>query len=59
MPSYGEKQVPAGMKKNCNPNYFKPAGTRSMESRLTNVKTGLKIENIEYKGNAVLRANKG
>ena len=59
MPSYGEKQIPAGKKKNCNPNYFKPMGTRSMESWLTNVKTDLKVENIEYKGNAVLRANRG
>ena len=59
MPSYGEKQVPAGMKKNCNPNYFKPMGKRSMESGLTNVKVDLKVENIEYKGNAVLRANRG
>ena len=59
MPSYGEKQMPAGKKKNCNPNYFKKMGTRSMESRMTNVKTDLKVSNIEYKGNAVLRANKG
>ena len=34
-------------------------GTRSMESRMTNVKVDLKVENLEYKGNAVLRANKG
>ena len=59
MPEYGKKQVPAGMKKNCNPNYFKPMGERSMESRMTTVKTDLKIENLEYKGNAVIRTNKG
>ena len=59
MPSYGEKQIPAGKKKNCNPNYFKPMGTRSMESRMTTEKTDLKVENIEYKGNAVLRADRG
>ena len=59
MPSKGYKQIPAGKKKNCNTNYFKPMGTRSMESRMTNVKVDLKVENLEYKGNAVLRANKG
>ena len=59
MPSEGYKQIPACKKKNCNPNYFKPMGTRSMESRMTNVKVDLKVENLEYKGNAVLRANKG
>jgi len=49
--------MPAGKKKNCNPNYYKPMGTRSMESRSAVIKTDLKIENLEYKGNAALRAN--
>ena len=57
MPSYGEKQMPAGKKKNCNPNYYKPMGTSSMESRSAVIKTDLRIENVEYKGNAALRAN--
>ena len=39
------------------PNYYKPMGTRSMESRSAVIKTDLKIENLEYKGNAALRAN--
>jgi hypothetical protein len=59
MPSEGYKQIPAGKKKKCNMNYYKPMGTRSMESRLTTIKTDLKVENLEYKGNAVLRANRG
>jgi hypothetical protein len=56
MPSYGEKQKSAGM------NLSKPAkkaGTLKMESRNTTIKSTLKIDtNCEYKGNAVLNANK-
>jgi len=57
MPSYGEKQKPAGVQLPC-PERCKPVGERSMESRLTNVKIDLKVDNIEYKGNTVLRANR-
>jgi|TARA_E500000305_G_scaffold440_1_gene355 hypothetical protein len=58
MPSYGEKQMPAGRKKMCNPNYYKPIGTRTMKSRDKTIVTDLEIERLEYKGNAVLNANK-
>jgi len=56
MPSYGEKQMPAG--KECKPCLGPLAGQRSMQSRDVSIKTSLKLDNIEYKGNAVLRANK-
>jgi hypothetical protein len=57
MPSYGEKQKPAGV------NITKPAkdlGTRNMKSRNSNVASSLKIDNIPHKlqSNAVLNANK-
>ena len=58
MPSYGEKQMPAGRNKMCNPNYYKPIGTRTMKSRDKTIVTDLEIERLEYKGNAVLNANK-
>jgi len=58
MPSYGQKQMPAGRKKMCNPNYYKPIGTRAMKSRDKTIVTDLEIERLEYKGNAVLNANK-
>lgn len=55
MPSYGEKQVPAGKKCACS---AKPIpGHRSMSSRDRSIISDLSIDNIEYKGNAVLRAN--
>ena len=57
MPSYGKTQMPAGRKKSCNHNYYKSKGTVSMESRDKTIITDLKIENLEYKGNAVMRAN--
>lgn len=56
MPSYGEKQIPAG--KECKPCLGPLAGQRSMQSRDMSIKTSLKLDNIEYKGNAVLRANR-
>ena len=60
MPSYGEQQIPAGRKKYCNPNYYKGASEeRVMRSRDVNVIPDLEIDNIQYKGNAVLRANRG
>ena len=56
MPSYGEKQMPAGVKLQCG----KPiVGTRTMESNNAVVTPTLKrIDNIPYKGNAVLNANR-
>jgi len=56
MPSYGEKQKPAGKKLKCNQ---KPLGTRIMVSNNSTIMPTLRhIDNIEYKGNAVLNANK-
>ena len=56
MPSYGEKQQPAGYAKPCG--CGKPAGVRSMVSSNKNIDTGLSIDSPEYKGNAVLNAQK-
>tara|TARA_R100001509_G_C4712065_1_gene163666 strand:- start:355 stop:522 length:168 start_codon:yes stop_codon:yes gene_type:complete len=55
MPTYGEKQIPAGVDKSP---VIKPLGTREMESRQTNVETTLRIDNCPYKGNAALNANR-
>jgi len=55
MPSYGEKQKPAG--KDISPKN-KPLEERSMVSRNTTIKTTLKIDNCEYKGNATLNAQR-
>jgi hypothetical protein len=55
MPSYGEKQKSAGIdisKAN------KLVGERKMVSKDMTIKTTLKIDNCEYKGNPVLNANK-
>jgi hypothetical protein len=55
MPSYGQKQIPAGKKCKCS---AKPMpGHRSMNSRDKNIISDLSIDNIPYKGNVVLRAN--
>ncbi len=51
MPSYGEKQKPAGVKKADMP---KCGTVKSMRRELK----GFKIVSPEYKGNAVLNANK-
>ena len=57
MPSYGKQQIPAGKKRACNP---KPMpGHRVMKSRDTNIISDLEVDNIPYKGNVVLRANRG
>ena len=53
MPTYGEKQKPAGVNKSP---MQKPLGKRVMESRNTNIKSSLSIDNCAYKGNAVLNA---
>tara|TARA_Y100000114_G_scaffold52738_1_gene48138 strand:- start:514 stop:684 length:171 start_codon:yes stop_codon:yes gene_type:complete len=56
MPSIGQYQKPAGKKLKCN---MKPLGTRVMKSNNSTITPTLKkIDNIEYKGNAVLLANK-
>lgn len=56
MPSYGEKQKPAGKKCACS---AKPIpGHRVMKSRDVNIISDLEVDNIMYKGNVVLRANK-
>ena len=55
MPSYGEKQQPAG--KDISP-AMKPIGTRTMRSRNATIKTSLSLKNCEYKGNPVLNAQK-
>jgi len=56
MPSYGENQKPAGYAKKCG---CGPVGTRTMMSNKSNVTPTLKsIDNIPYKGNAVLNANR-
>ena len=56
MPSYGMKQKPAGKKMACG---CKPLGTRVMKSNTSTITPSLKkIDNITYKGNAVLNANK-
>ena len=55
MPTYGETQQPAGVDKSpAN----KPLGRRTMDSRNVNIETSLIIDNVPYKGNAVLNANK-
>jgi|TARA_R110002073_G_scaffold122115_1_gene265106 hypothetical protein len=56
MPSYGKKQKPAGKECYC----AKPiVGTRVMVSNNSTIMPTLKrIDNIPYKGNAVLNANK-
>ncbi len=60
MPSYGKQQIPEGKKKMCNHNYYKGASEhRVMKSRDRNIISDLEIDNIPYKGNVVLRANRG
>ena len=58
MPSYGEKQKQAGVKIDCSKKCM-PAEDRTMRSRSSNIAPGLTIDNIPYKGNAALEANKG
>ena len=53
MPSYGEKQKPAGVKLS-TPKRCMPVGERTMRSRNSNVAPGLTVNNIPYKGNANL-----
>ena len=58
MPTYGEEQKTAGVKLK-TPNRCKRVEKGSMKSRASNIATALTIDNIEYKGNANLLANKG
>ena len=55
MPTYGKVQQPAGVDKSPAK---KPLGRRTMDSRDTNIETSLIIDDIPYKGNAVLNANR-
>jgi|TARA_R110000824_G_scaffold39884_7_gene120063 hypothetical protein len=60
MPSYNGKRVnpstyTAGFAIKCG--CTKP-GDRTMKSNNTTIKPTLKIDSVEYKGNAVLNANK-
>mgnify|MGYP000190389215 CR=1 FL=1 len=56
MPSEGMYQKPAGKKLNCG---CKPLGTRVMKSNNSTITPSLeRIDNIPYKGNAVLNAQK-
>ena len=55
MPTYGEQQIPAGVDKSP---VQKPLGKRIMDSRDINIEPTLKIDNVPYKGNTVLNAQK-
>ena len=55
MPTYGEKQNPAGVDRSPAQ---KPLGKRIMTSRDRNIKSDLSIDNIPYQGNSVLNAQK-
>lgn len=57
MPSYGQSQQPAGkvLLDKCKP----VVGTRIMKSNNSTITPNLKqIDNIPYKGNAVINANR-
>jgi len=56
MPSYGQQQKPAGKKCACSAKSM--PGHRVMKSRDVNIISDLEIDNIPYKGNVVLRANR-
>ena len=57
MPTYGKKQMPAG-KELSTPKRCMPVGDRTMKSKDGTIAPGLTINNIPYKGNAVLNANR-
>lgn len=57
MPSYGEKQMPAGVDK--SPMKMKGGGMMTMQSRNMAIKPSLRIDtDCEYKGNPVLNAQR-
>ena len=55
MPAEEKKQKKAGVKLNFAK---KKPGSRKMESRSETIKSNLRIDDVPYKGNAVLNANK-
>ena len=55
MPTYGEQQKPAGINKSPAQ---KPLSRRVMESRDETIESTLIIDNVPYKGNAVLNAQR-
>jgi len=57
MPSYGETQKTAGVKLK-TPDRLNRVEKRSMLSRNMDIETSLTIDNIPYKGNANLLANR-
>ena len=54
MPTYGQAQKAAGIDKSPAP---KILGKRVMRSKNRMIESDLSIDNIPYKGNAVLNAN--
>ena len=58
MPSYGEEQKTAGVKLK-TPDRLKRVEKRSMKSKDSTIQTAMTIDNIGYKGNANLLANRG
>tara|TARA_R100000951_G_scaffold115387_1_gene123321 strand:+ start:1473 stop:1640 length:168 start_codon:yes stop_codon:yes gene_type:complete len=55
MPSYGEKQIPAGVVRNI----AKPIlSSRTMKSKNGTIMPAMTIDNCTYKGNAALNANR-
>ena len=55
MPSYGEKQKPAGVNRPCSCAMLQD---KSIRSRNVKVNYDPKLYEVPYKGNAVLDANK-
>ena len=55
MPTYGEEQKAAGVDKSPPQ---KPLDKRTMKSRNRLIEPTLSIDNVPYKGNAVLNANR-
>lgn len=58
MPSIGETQETAGVKLK-TPDRCKRVEKRTMKSRNSTIAPALTIDNISYKGNANLLANRG
>ena len=58
MPTIGQKQKPAGVELQ-TPNRCKRVEQRTMKSRNSTIAPALTIDNITYKGNANLLANRG
>jgi|TARA_E500000318_G_C3542478_1_gene205230 hypothetical protein len=57
MPSNGEKQKSAGVKLS-TPKRCMPVGERTMKSKDDTISPAFTVNNIPYKGNANLLANK-